>query len=419
MGEFNTVDDFLNHKGSEGGGGKRLKSWAKDPGYMNFWLHTKQMPCSVWFHRIPELVIRQDKDDRNKTLKNVWGRQHACWEDESILKKQRFRTQDGTREHPPTKCGLCRLVEAIRELVNDGKIQDTDVLFEFVGSDDPTENKILHAGGMANLWKREADEEEKARLKKHGIFLSKVWDENAMAKLSYVFAGVNHDAPGDGLQIAVQTQLLGDKVKRTIKNEIASKDGDDGNPFLKPYCIRFVYKAEEKKFDDKYDALRIDRLKLTPEIEKLIRGERPDISRFTRKFNQKDMRAMLEKHATPLAKKVLPWDSIFDVPDFDAKPEEDEPAASAKSSAQVPEKVEEQPKTSGRTRIKDEPPAEEMGDPCDDCGAPMTKTQTVCKKCGAKYANDDEPPKAAAAAPASAAPDPGGDAPIYDEDVPF
>ena len=407
MAEFNTVDDFLNHKGTEGGSGKRLKSWAKDPGFMNFWLHTKQMPCSVLFHRIPELVIRQDKDDRSVTKKNVWGRQHACWEDESILKKQRFRTPEGRREHPPTKCGICRLIEAIRELVLDGKLQDTDVLFRFEGSDNPTENKILHAGGFANMWKREADDDEKERLKKHGIYLSKAWDENAVAKLNYVFAGVNHDAPSDGLQIAVQTQLLGDKVKRTIRNEIASKDGDDGNPFIKPYCIRFLYKAEEKKFDDKYDALRIDRLKLSPEIEKIIRGERPDISRFTRKFNQKDMRATLEKHATEIARNVLPWDVIFDVPGYDVDPaEEEKEQPSAKAS--VPEKVESKPAAK---------PADEMGDPCDDCGAPMTKTQTKCGKCGATYANDDPPP--AQAKPAAKEPDPGSDAPVYDEDVPF
>lgn len=415
MAEFNTVDDFLNHKGSEGGSGKRLKSWAKDPGYMNFWLHTKQMPCSVWFHRIPELVVRQDKDDRTIVKKNVWGRQHACWEDESILKKQRFRTPEGRREHPPTKCGICRLVEAIRELVIDGKLQDTDVLFEFTGSDDPTENKVLHAGGFANMWKREADDEEKSRLKKHGIYLNKAWDENAQAKLNYVFAGVNHDAVQDGLQIAVQTQLLGDKVKRTIRNEIASKDGDDGNPFIKPYCIRFLYKAEEKKFDDKYDALRIDRLKMSPEIEKLIRGERPDISRFTRKFNQKDMRATLEKHATPLARKTLPWDAIFDVPGYGEEQAEEKQETSSPSP-----QTEEKP--AGRTRVQ-ESPAEEMGDPCDDCGAAMTKTQTQCKKCGAKYANDDTPagpsPGEKAKNDGTLAPDPSGDEPVYDSDVPF
>lgn len=413
MGEFNTVDDFLNHKGSEGGSGKRLKSWAKYPGYMNFWLHTKQMPCSVWFHRIPELVVRQDKDDRTIVKKNVWGRQHACWEDESILKKQRFRTPEGRREYPPTKCGICRLIEAIRELVLDGAIQDTDVLFEFTGSDDPTENKILHAGGFANMWKREASDEEKERLKKHGIYMSKAWDENGQAKLSYVFAGGNHDAPDDGLQIAVQTQLLGDKVKATIRKEIASKDGDDGNPFLKPYCIRFVYDASAKKFDDKYDAMRIDRLKLTPEIEKIIRGERPDISRFTRKFNQKDMRAMLEKHATPLAKRVLPWDSIFDVPGYNEDPAEQEKSES-KPTSQAPEKSESKPSSA---------PAEEMADPCDDCNAPMKVGQTKCTKCGAKY-EDDEPATAAAApaqaqaAPAAAASG-GDDDAVYDSDVPF
>lgn len=415
MGEFRTVDDFLSHKGSEGGGGKRLKSWAKDPGYMNFWLHTKQMPCSVWYHRFFELVVRTDKDDRSKQLKNVWGRQHACWESEDILKKQRFRTESGRREHPPTKCGACRLIEAIRELIDDGKLQDTDVLFIFDGADDPTENKKVHAGGLCNIWRNDAPNEEKERLKKAGIFLSKSWEENAVAKLSYVFAGVNHDAPGDGLQIAVQTQLLGDQVKRTIRNEVASKDGDLGNPFINPYCIRFIYKADEKKFGDKYDALRIDRLKLTPEIQKLIYGERPDISRYTKKFNQKELRASLEAHATPIAKKLLPWDEIFNVPQL--VDERSESPESEKSESKPTEKPSQKPAHAA---------ADELDDPCEDCGAEMKKGQTQCKRCGAKYAADPEP------APAKSATDtlidrklgnePADDAPsdaVYDQDVPF
>lgn len=32
-----------------------------------------------------------------------------------------------------------------------------------------------------------------------------------------------------------------------------------------------------------------------------------------------------------------------------------------------------------------------IGDPCDDCGSPMTKTQSVCRHCGAVYVNNEEP----------------------------
>jgi hypothetical protein len=399
MSEFKTVDDFLNYRGSEGGGSKRLKSWAKDPGFVNLWFHTKQMPCAVWYHRIPELVVRTEKDTQ-KTLKNVWGRQHVCLEDEKVLKKQRFRGEDGLREVPPLRCPICRLAEAIREMVTAGTIKDSDRIFKWDGSDKPEENVALSAGGLANIWGRDPDEETKKRLGEAGIFLSKVWNENMLAKLNYVFAVVNQDDPATGLQIAVQTQLVGDKVKRLINNEIASNDGDKGNPFITPYAIRLVYKPAEKKFDDKYDAMRMNRFALSPEIEAIIRGEKPNIAKFTDRMNAKDVCSALEEHA--LVK--LPWKSILDVPEpssSDAAPPVQVPGPS--TSAQVP------------AQLAPSAPVEELGDPCDDCKAPMTKTQTKCGKCGAVYATDGVAPAAsttAAAAPSSAA--------VYDEeDVPF
>jgi hypothetical protein len=428
--EFQTVDDFLNHKGSDGYGLKNLKGWAKNPGYMNFWLHTKQMPSAVWMHRLAELVVRPDKDNPGHFKKNIWGRRHVCWEDEAILKKQ-HRRSEGRREFPPQKCGICRLVEHVREMLLDGEIQDTDVLFKFEGSDNEAENTVLHAGGLANVWKRDMKDEEKARLRQHGIYMGNspngkpgAWAENMTCKLNYVFAGVNHDNPGDGLQVDIQTQSLGDKVKKMIRNEIASKD-DDGNPFLNPYCIRFLFRAEEKKFDDKYDALRIDKLKLSPEIEKLIRGEKPDISRFTKRFNQRELRAALEKHATDLGKQ-LPWDRIFDVPGYH-NPETDEP------KEEKPESLPENGSTTTRkTAAKDplanstkrEPePEPESTFPCDDCKTilpePKPGKPTICPKCKAKYDDDGESPAQPAAA--SSSPESFGDA-VYDQDtsdVPF
>lgn len=397
MGEFKTVDDFLNYRGNESGGGKRLKSWAKDPGFVNLWFHTKQMPCSVWYHRLPELVLRTEKDTRRE-LKNVWGRQHVCLEDEKILKKQRFRSEEtGEREYPPLRCPVCRLAEAIREMVRDGKIRDTDKVFKFEGSDKPEENCVLSAGGFANLWGRDQDAATTDRLKAAGVFMSKVWAETGLAKLNYVFAVVNNDDPASGLQVAVQTQLVGDKVKRVINNEIASKDGDKGNPFVNPYCIRVVYKPAEKKFDDKYEALRMDRFPLTPDIERIICGEKPNIAKYTDRMNGKDVIAALQTHALI----DLPWESILDTPGDapDAAPPVETPSPS--TSVQVP------------VRIARPPVAPiEMGEPCDPpCGAPMAKGQTVCGKCGSKYALDPAP-----AAPAAASSEPAG---VYDDEIPF
>jgi len=394
---FQTVEEFLNHRGSEGSGSKKLKSWAKEKGFLNFWLHTKQLPTAVWYHRIPELVIRTDKDDPTRTLRNVWGRQHACWEDESILKKQRFRTADGYREHPPKSCGLCRLAEAIREAIIAKEMKDTDVVFEFTGSDKPEENVHLHAGGFTSLWKRDLEKADVERLAASGIYASKVWSETALAKLNYVFVGVVHDDPASGVQVAIQTQLLGDKVKKLINDEIASKPGNLGNPFLSPYCIQFLYRPEEKKFDEKYHARRFDKYAITPEIERLITGDRPDLSRYLDRFNQAEVLAALEKRATPVAKK-LPWDKLWSPSDpvVDAM----RAAEPARTRVQVPETV--------------AAPAaltEEWGDPCEPpCGAPMKKGQAVCGKCGARYEDAPEPATAGDATVAAA---------IYDDEIPF
>lgn len=411
MSEFNSVEDFLNHRGSESSGAKRLKGWAKDPGFLNFWLHTKVLPTSIWYHRIPELVVRPDKNDSSRTLRNIWPRQHACWEDESILKKQRFRTADGTREHPPKKCGLCRLSEAVREMIKDGVIKDTDVLFEFKGADKAEENTLLHAGGFANVWRRDMDEDEKKRLGDHGIYMKNSWKENGLSKLSYIFVGVNQDDVASGVQIAVQTQDVGDKVKRCINNEIASNDGDKGNPFINPYCVRLIYKPDEKEFGKRYDALRINKYPMTQEIERLIRGERPNLSRYTDKFNQKTIWSMMEQHATEIGKK-LPWAKIFDVPQLVPEgSDEGGEAGARKAQSQVPSTM---APPAG-------PPAGTI--PCDDCEAPMREDQAVCGKCGAKYAIDAPVEQGgaqgapAAPPPAAASPEPEG---VYDDaDVPF
>jgi hypothetical protein len=405
MAEFKTVDDFLNYRSQEGGGGgKRLKSWAKSKGVLNFWLFTGMMPQTVWYHGLPELVLRTDKDT-GRSLKNVWGRSHVCHEDESVLKKQRFRAADGTREHPPKSCHLCRLTEAVREMILDGDIADTDILFRWDGSDKPEENRVIHAGGLCSIWGREPKSEVADRLQKHGIYMSKVWNESAIAKLNYVLAGVDNDDVASGLQTAIQTQLVGDKIKATIRDQIAS-EGDKGNPFLNPYCLQLFYTPEAKKFDEKYGARRMNRFGITDEIERLIKGEPPNIAKFVTPFNPTEIRAMLEAHATDIGKR-LPWDEIWKVPEPREVRETPEPEKQAIAHAPRTPEV--------RTQA---PAAADYGDPCDDCKAPMLKTDTKCGKCGAVYADDAQPPPKAATAPATV---PGVDDmdAVYDDEIPF
>lgn len=380
MAEFKTVDDFLNYRGSEGGGGgaRRTKSWKKDPGHINLWLHTKQVPCSVWIHPFVEVVVRTNKDDPRDVKKNVWSREHVCWEDESVLKKQRFRGPDGKREHPPKTCAWCLLIEAVRDLVEDGKLEDTDVLFRFEGADDPSENRAFHAGGLTAMWPRDMNPEEKQRLSKSGIYASKAWQESAVAKLNYALAGVNNDNVEAGVTVSLENQLIGDKVKKVIRDEIQSRE-EMGNPFINPYCLRILARPEEKKFDEKYHVLRIDKYKLTPDVEKLIRGEKPDLSKFTTRFNPTDLRAVLEKHATEKARRVIPWDAIF-APSLRAaasRPEPEQPSQAEIDRAVASNKSDLAPTA-----------AAPAGDPCEVCNAAMAKGQLKCGNCGEEYQDD-------------------------------
>lgn len=420
MTEFTTVDDFLNYRPQEtGGGGRRLGSWHKDPGFLNWWMHTKRFPCAVWYHRVPELVVRQDKNDPQKTLRNVWGRQHACWEDESILKKQYFRLSDGTREHPPLKCGLCRCQECVRQMILSGALKDTQEVFKWDGSDKPDENKILHAGGACSFWKRDGmDEETKKRLAAAGIYFAwlpnrpGVSSESMIAQMNYIFTGANHDALDKGVQVAVMKKDVGEKVQRTINKEIASNDGDKGNPFVQPYCIQLVYNAAEKEFGKKYDALRMNRFAMTPEIERLIKGEPPNISKYLEKFNQDTLRCQLQNACLV----DLPWDNIFDVP-------VKIPGGSTAKSDQAPPVQPPGPKTTVQVPADVGAKAEEWGDPCDDCKAPMKKDQTKCAKCGAVYEVEAATAATAPAQAATSAPPPAtGESTeaLYDDDeVPF
>jgi hypothetical protein len=391
--EFGSIDDFLNYRGSEGGGQKRLKDWKKK-GQLTFFFHMMCMPSRVWLHNVPELVVRTDRET-NVQKKSVWGRTHVCHEDESILKKQRFKTQDGRREHPPKRCGACRMTEGVRNAILDGQLQDTDVVFKFDGADNPTENRVIHAGGLCDFWKRnDLDEATKARLLQHGIHFANIpgrpgaWAENTMAALNYIFAIVDNEAIGEGLQIAIQQQIIGDEVRRMMNDEIASKD-DLGNPFKNPYAIQLIYNAAATLPKDKYRARRMDKFAVTDVVDKIIRSPKPDLSKFTTKFDPAALRSLLEAHAQV----DLPWDSYFipipteekSVPPVEPPPQRK--TISVPSGAPAPKPA--------------AAPVEELGDPC-DCGAPMTKTQTKCGKCGAVYAITPDPvPAAASAAPAA------------------
>jgi hypothetical protein len=419
---FNAIDGFLNHSGSTGGGGKFLKGWKKD-GRLYAWLHCMQLPIGLWRHNFPQLIVKENKDTR-RVERHIWGQSDNCWEPEDVLKEQNFRNKETKqRDKMPTRCPQCRLIEHVWQRVNVTRDLDfTAPILRFDGADNPKENCIIHAAGIYNGFSTTAvakfTDAQKDQVAKSGIFLSEAWKENDKASLSYVFTIVNNDKPGDGVQITVEKSSLGDRVKGVINDRIESAGVEAGNPTITPYCIEFTY-DEKKSMNEMYGARYIERIKITPEIERLIRSDPPTLDKVLEPFDRMQFRAQLEKHL--VADLDLDW--IFDV-EVDEETGEDEEheertpevggdddtdagdddGTSFPHGANVPAAAAPPPPASApapRTRRKPVIPPEELGDPCEVCKDPMRKTDVKCAGCGTEYEPEDAP---APAAPAPAAP---------------
>lgn len=388
--EFNSIDEFLGHSGSSGRN-RYLRDWKKK-GFINIWLHTRRLPLANWAHNFPQLVVFEDKETR-ATTKAYWGRPINCWEDESFLKVQYKRAPDGQLEEAkPGKCSMCRVVDEIHLAIHNGELDWLDEVFRFEGSTDPKNDQVLYAGGVTGLFNSDKlTDKQKAELRVKGISQRDTWRQNGHAKLSYVFALVDQDDVRAGVQIATQNQLIGDRVKKVIRDTQASLGDEEGNPMLNPFCVQLTY-DENAPINNMYHARRIEKHKLSPEIERLIRSDPPDLRGSLRKFNQRTQRAFLERHASV----DLPWDRIFDVPmlegdddgeDADTSvPTTEERQAPARKSVGGVEALAPAPKA------PPPPPSSRrvMMIPCEGCKKPMAEDARKCGNCGATYSFDED-----------------------------
>lgn len=367
----NDIDDFLAHRSNDRGG-NRLKGW-KENGSITVWIHTKHVPRPRWAHRFPRLVVRDDRDT-GETRREVWSSDLVCFESEEVLKAQYRRTEDGKREKAPRACPMCRFIEWTRHMVDKGKLHWCRPVFRF-DADDPTKSRILHAGGLYNAFgAQDLSDEQLKEMAKYGIYPKTAWQENAMAKLGYLFVVVDNDDLEAGVSVTVETGLLGDKTKEVIRKAMHPRvlGPERGNPMVHPYAIVWSYDEKKRKFDEKYDAFRAEDLKLTPAVERLIRGPAADVSGWVKPFDPEATRAVMEA-ACLLPKDKVPWDAIF-------APPKSEPAE---------EGVERVPEVSTVARVE-EPAAvvDADGDElvaCDECGKAMKASASTCPHCGVTY----------------------------------
>ena len=305
------LDAFLGHKSSSGSGkGGRLKKWKKnDPPTVDTWMHTKSKIAALWQHGQPHVVEYKDRDTNEKVQKVFGGGQFTCWEREELLQEQYKRDDEtGRRKRPPTICPECLLVEYFRDQVESGELPWTKPVFRYEAKDDERPTIVRAAGLYGGFKKKQYTEQEIKQLKDAHVNRRESWRENQMAKLNYVFSVVDNSNPSQGTMIAVETFLLGDKVKEVIQKAML-EDDEKGNPFLHPYCIRWLHRPDEDDIKKKYDAIKLGKITMSEEVRKLIREtDPPDLKHTLSRGNPVKLRAQLEEACLI---KGVPWDAIF------------------------------------------------------------------------------------------------------------
>lgn len=383
---FNSVNEFLGHGAYDrsGSGPRRLYNWRKrTPPVLDTVMHKKMYPVPLWQHGFLQIMPRENRQTR-EAWKEIWGKQFVCSEDEAVLKRQNYREEDGSRDTPPERCPFCRLIEYLRAKELQGLDWTTPVFrFEADGKE-----KILHLGGITGMFtnKKIVDaltREQKEELSKAKILLSEAWAENGNAKLSYIFPVVDAAAVQDGVQLAIETSLVKDKVKAVVEHEMKSEQTPElGDPWKTAYCIRWESRPQEQEFQKKFEAYRMRRVRVTPQIEELISGEPPDVSSLLEPPRLSTLKAIFESHCVL---KDVPWDRIFAGPtqklaSGSAPARAPEIGAGTATAAPVGETV-----TCAECKRTGHPAETCPYAACDGCGAEMLESAAQCDRCGKEY----------------------------------
>jgi hypothetical protein len=392
-----TLDEALAREGKRGGGAF-LKDW-KDDGEIVVWLHTKSDIWSRFTHPFPYIDVKEDKETR-KVKRVLRSMRFGCLEADSVNEKRRFKDDvTGLREYPPVVCPLCLLIERLRaatDLPNETLVVNLPDARNYEGDPTPVEYKKDNVIGEAPR-------------------TGKSWMKSIDLRQTYLFAVVADETPTDGVRVADEAYGLGSSMFKMIKQQKESEGEEAGDPRRSPFAIKWVYN-EKAAPSDKYTCFRFNKVKLTPEVNALIRGDLPDLGQYCEPGNVIALRAYVEEALTAEARKVVDIDALFAEAEKTQKargePTEQRrrPEAAGNGSSAKPAAAA-GPLVAGRRRkVEDPKPAPVQTIPCDECQTPMRPDQTECTKCHAKYEIDSQ-----ATVPA----EPTHAREYDDEDIPF
>lgn len=412
------LDGFLGHERG-GGGAAFLDRWKKrKPPEVRVLVHTKApVAISVYQHPWPK-VQTLERDGAEVT--EVWSGTYNSWETEKLLERQYERDDEGERRVPPKLDPLAIMLEEVEKLMRDGSLAWDTLLFEFKG-DDREYDKRLFAAAITNkakkIWEDKSTTvaQKKAARKKGFPGPGDVWMTNMMAKCQYVLTVLDYDDPDGGIRVAKETTLVGDKMRKVIRDRRTSEGDDEGNPLLNPYVFKISHHPEAKQFQDRYDVVAIGKLPVSEEMLEVIREkDPPNLDRYTSPGDIVALRASMEDHYVG-PEGLLDWDAIFEPAETALGIEQQSDAASGDGAADESEGDQAAP---GESADGDEAPdaAEEPADEtpdrvivkrkgkgadqqcfaadgmalygCEKCDAIMRDDETVCHNCGEDYGEE-------------------------------
>lgn len=382
--QFLSYDQARKHNPYEKrGGGDYLQGW-KQRGYVDIVLHRACMPAPLWYHPFTRVDSVEDKTTGTFQRKLRWTRLN-CFEPESVLSERYFRDRTtAVRQRPPTACPKCKFDEWLFQQIRANRLDPLAPVFDFEGYDSKGQPRrvVYRAGGMCGMFKADKwlSEDQKARVKTAGVVASNAYKETTEPKLDYVFAVVSYEEIAKGVIIARETGALGTATLSLIDKLMTGRGVERGDPSKNPYVIRWQY-HKDRLPQQKYDALEMEQLMVTPDIMALISGDAPDIERACRPFDVASERARWETHCLL---KGVPWDDFFKGHDTTTRNEQatDFPfgANAPTAAAAAPTPVEHRPRFAPAGQIV---PGYDYE--CDVCHVSFAQPMSQCSQCGASY----------------------------------
>lgn len=387
-----TMDEFIEHQGSSGGSGTVLK-WRED-GSIDVLLHPQAPFVSLWSSSWFTVI----KDRETSADKLIFTRFNSYEDEDTVLKKQRFRGDEGeykvqypwhsesvsyygARQHPPVICPFSLLIEWVREHIEaeyipkDQTIGWLDQIFDIDVPQGGDENAtVIHAGGFCNILRSDdLDNDEKAQVRRAGIQLNEAYKEDGKPRMQYVGVVVPYKKPGDGAAVFIEAEALG----KAFKKHILDLRDDNEDPRKHPIVFRWKY-DDTKSFSAKYDVSVRRNDPILDEHKAALAAEYPKekLERIIADSNLVELRRSMERWWCHQV--IPPWDAIFApaMKAYEGKPQTKAPEDFDTESAG---KGDDKPQGSSEAGGDEEEYA------CEHCEKPMKGTDSTCPHCGATY----------------------------------